>query len=200
MNTTALQDPHLLVVDDDERLRALLQRYLSSNGFRVSAAAERGRRPRPDEKHGLRSSDPGRDDARRIRARADEIGARELVRADPDADRQGRGRGPHQGFGKRRRRLSAQAVRAARAAASPQRAVAPRRSAGREGHRRGAYGRRRLRSRARPAAAQRQAGAPDQFGKPLCCSFSPPMPGAPFRAPICARAWACRWSARSTCR
>jgi two-component system phosphate regulon response regulator OmpR len=37
--STALQDPHLLVVDDDERLRALLQRYLSSNGFRVSAAA-----------------------------------------------------------------------------------------------------------------------------------------------------------------
>ena len=31
-------EPHLLVVDDDERLRALLQRYLSSNGFRVSAA------------------------------------------------------------------------------------------------------------------------------------------------------------------
>jgi two-component system phosphate regulon response regulator OmpR len=37
--STALQDPHLLVVDDDERLRTLLQRYLSSNGFRVSAAA-----------------------------------------------------------------------------------------------------------------------------------------------------------------
>ena len=36
---SAVQDPHLLVVDDDERLRALLQRYLSSNGFRVSAAA-----------------------------------------------------------------------------------------------------------------------------------------------------------------
>jgi two-component system phosphate regulon response regulator OmpR len=32
-------EPHLLVVDDDERLRALLQRYLSSNGYRVSAAA-----------------------------------------------------------------------------------------------------------------------------------------------------------------
>jgi len=28
------------VVDDDERLRALLTRYLSSNGFRVSAAAD----------------------------------------------------------------------------------------------------------------------------------------------------------------
>jgi two-component system phosphate regulon response regulator OmpR len=32
-------DPHLLVVDDDERLRALLQRYLATNGYRVSAAA-----------------------------------------------------------------------------------------------------------------------------------------------------------------
>src|SRR5471030_1189105 len=31
-------EPHLLVVDDDERLRALLQRYLSSNGYRVTAA------------------------------------------------------------------------------------------------------------------------------------------------------------------
>jgi two-component system phosphate regulon response regulator OmpR len=37
---TGIDDPHLLVVDDDERLRALLQRYLSSNGFRVSAAAD----------------------------------------------------------------------------------------------------------------------------------------------------------------
>ncbi len=32
-------DPHLLVVDDDERLRALLQRYLGSNGYRVTAAS-----------------------------------------------------------------------------------------------------------------------------------------------------------------
>jgi len=39
MSAPAMQDPHLLVVDDDERLRALLQRYLSANGFRVSAAA-----------------------------------------------------------------------------------------------------------------------------------------------------------------
>jgi two-component system phosphate regulon response regulator OmpR len=35
----AIQDSHLLVVDDDERLRALLQRYLTSNGYRVTAAA-----------------------------------------------------------------------------------------------------------------------------------------------------------------
>ncbi|HEX4533582.1 MAG TPA: response regulator [Rhizomicrobium sp.] len=37
---TGIDDPHLLVVDDDERLRALLQRYLSSNGFRVSTASD----------------------------------------------------------------------------------------------------------------------------------------------------------------
>jgi two-component system phosphate regulon response regulator OmpR len=37
MNTAA-QDSHLLVIDDDVRLRALLQRYLSSNGYRVTAA------------------------------------------------------------------------------------------------------------------------------------------------------------------
>ena len=38
MNTPASGEPHLLVVDDDERLRALLQRYLSTNGYRVTAA------------------------------------------------------------------------------------------------------------------------------------------------------------------
>ena len=32
--------PHLLVVDDDQRLRELLQRYLAANGFRVSAASD----------------------------------------------------------------------------------------------------------------------------------------------------------------
>ncbi len=40
MNTVAgIEDPHLLVVDDDERLRELLQRYLTTNGFRITAAA-----------------------------------------------------------------------------------------------------------------------------------------------------------------
>src|SRR4029450_4207281 len=37
---TASDNPHLLVVDDDERLRSLLQRYLTSSGFRVTAAAD----------------------------------------------------------------------------------------------------------------------------------------------------------------
>jgi two-component system, OmpR family, phosphate regulon response regulator OmpR len=35
-----VDDAHLLVVDDDARLRALLQRYLGSNGFRVSVASD----------------------------------------------------------------------------------------------------------------------------------------------------------------
>ena len=32
--------PHILVVDDDSRLRSLLHRYLSENGFRVTGAAD----------------------------------------------------------------------------------------------------------------------------------------------------------------
>ena len=40
--TGTAETAHLLVVDDDERLRALLQRYLSANGFRVSVAANAG--------------------------------------------------------------------------------------------------------------------------------------------------------------
>ncbi len=35
-----VQDAHLLVVDDDARLRELIQRYLSSHGYRVSAASD----------------------------------------------------------------------------------------------------------------------------------------------------------------
>ncbi|HLJ64895.1 MAG TPA: DNA-binding response regulator, partial [Stellaceae bacterium] len=33
-------EPHLLVVDDDARLRELLRRYLVDQGFRVTLAAE----------------------------------------------------------------------------------------------------------------------------------------------------------------
>jgi two-component system phosphate regulon response regulator OmpR len=33
-------EPHLLVVDDDDRLRDLLRRYLSDSGFRVTGAAD----------------------------------------------------------------------------------------------------------------------------------------------------------------
>jgi two-component system phosphate regulon response regulator OmpR len=34
-----IEESHVLVVDDDERLRSLLQKYLSQNGFRVTAAS-----------------------------------------------------------------------------------------------------------------------------------------------------------------
>ncbi len=40
--TVRADDPHLLVVDDDERLRALLTRYLGTNGYRVTAASGAG--------------------------------------------------------------------------------------------------------------------------------------------------------------
>jgi len=33
-------EPHLLVVDDDLRLRELLRRYLSDSGFRVTGVAD----------------------------------------------------------------------------------------------------------------------------------------------------------------
>jgi two-component system phosphate regulon response regulator OmpR len=36
----APDNPHLLVVDDDARLRSLLQRFLSESGFRVSVASD----------------------------------------------------------------------------------------------------------------------------------------------------------------
>lgn len=37
-----MTDPHILVVDDDRRLRQLLSRYLSENGFRVTTASDAG--------------------------------------------------------------------------------------------------------------------------------------------------------------
>ncbi len=43
MNDPAQADPaHILVVDDDERLRALLRKYLSENGYAVTTAADAG--------------------------------------------------------------------------------------------------------------------------------------------------------------
>jgi len=36
----ATDAPHILVVDDDTRLRALLKKYLVEQGFRVTAAAD----------------------------------------------------------------------------------------------------------------------------------------------------------------
>ncbi len=40
MSATTTETAHLLLVDDDARLRALLQRFLTEQGFRVTAAAD----------------------------------------------------------------------------------------------------------------------------------------------------------------
>ena len=39
----SLDRPHVLVVDDDDRLRELLRRYLAENGFLVATAADAAR-------------------------------------------------------------------------------------------------------------------------------------------------------------
>lgn len=39
MSTAQISEPHLLVIDDDERLAELLQRYLQREGYRVSLGA-----------------------------------------------------------------------------------------------------------------------------------------------------------------
>ena len=39
MSLAAMDEAHVLVVDDDARLRTLLSRYLAENGFRVSTAS-----------------------------------------------------------------------------------------------------------------------------------------------------------------
>ena len=36
----SVENAHILVVDDDDRLRDLLKKYLSDNGFRVTAAED----------------------------------------------------------------------------------------------------------------------------------------------------------------
>ena len=38
--TPALTDAHILIVDDDERIRGLLKKFLTRNGFFVSAARD----------------------------------------------------------------------------------------------------------------------------------------------------------------
>lgn len=40
MNHPDETTPHILIVDDDDRIRSLLQRYLSDNGYRTSIAAD----------------------------------------------------------------------------------------------------------------------------------------------------------------
>ena len=95
---------------------------------------DRGRRARQAQRPELRSAHSRRDDAGRNRLRLRQVAARHLERADPDADRARRRRKPHQGPRDGRRRLSVEAVRAARIVAAhrqyPQARAAGGRAAG----------------------------------------------------------------------
>ena len=59
---------HLLVVDDDDRIRDLLKQYLARAGFRVTTAADAAAARKLLEHARLRPAGPGRDDAGRGRA------------------------------------------------------------------------------------------------------------------------------------
>ena len=112
-------EPHLLVVDDDARLRELLRRYLSENGFRVTTAADaaEARAKLASFAFDLIVLDvmmPGENglelDARAC-AREGRIPILLLTAMAEPEDRVN-------GLEQRRRRLSVQAVRAARAGAA----------------------------------------------------------------------------------
>ena len=75
MSGSRATEPHLLVVDDDARLRELLRRYLSDNGFRVTPPRMPPRRA-PASRALPSICRARRDDAGRERARADPRAAR----------------------------------------------------------------------------------------------------------------------------
>ena len=61
---------HLLVVDDDERIRGLLQKFLIRNGFLVTGRARRRAGAAAAGGAGVRPDRAGRDDAGRGRHHA----------------------------------------------------------------------------------------------------------------------------------
>jgi two-component system phosphate regulon response regulator OmpR len=126
MATTNNRTDKILVVDDDARIRDLLRRYLTQEGFEIMIA-EDGKalnRILLRETVDLIVLDlmmPGEDGlsiCRRLRC--------QRPHAHHHADRQGRGCGPHRGPGSGRRRLSGQALQPARTAGPhPCRAAPP---------------------------------------------------------------------------
>ena len=117
--------PHLLVVDDDRRIRALLLRFLLGEGYRVTTAETVAGGESQARKPQFRSSHPRRDDARREWVRFCPRHPRRIGGADPHAHGARREGEPHQGPRNRRRRLSGEAVRAAGAFAAHRQHSAP---------------------------------------------------------------------------
>ena len=62
-DTPPAEAPHILVVDDDDRLRALLGRYLRDHGYHVSTASSAAEARGCARRHGLRPDRTRRDDA-----------------------------------------------------------------------------------------------------------------------------------------
>ena len=112
---------HLLIVDDDRRIRELLRRYLLAEGYRVTTAgtaaeATTAMRNMAFDLVVLDVMMPGEDGftfATRLRGDPGPL----AQRGDPHAYRQDRVRGAGARLRDRRRRLPRQAVRAARAVA-----------------------------------------------------------------------------------
>ncbi len=193
--------PHLLVVDDDRRIRDLLSRYLRAEGYRVTTADTAADARAKLDGLSFDLLDSRRHHARRNRLRIREIAAHALQRADPDADRAGGKGEPHRRPGDRRRRLRGQALRAARIVAAdrqyPQAAAAGAAArAGRDGAVRPVP----VSPRARRAAARRRDGASHRpreghaatAGGGARRDGAAPRPHRQRRAPPA--------SARSTCR
>ena len=153
----------ILIVDDDQRHRDLLVKYLGNEGYDVKAVADA---PAMDkqlarDRYDLLVLDlmlPGEDGlsiCRRLRAQHERAGHHH-------AHRQGRRRRPHRRPGNGRRRLPAQAVQPARAAGAHRRRAAaarPRRPARRAGRGRHLPVRRVLAQPGHPHASTR-AGKP----------------------------------------
>ncbi len=118
----------LLLIDDDARLGAMVGDYLRGHGFEVDYRRLAGGRARRAQAGPLRRAAARPDAARRRRPGADTRAACRRVMAPPaaaDADRARRADRPHRRPGARRRRLPAQALRAARAAGAREGAAAP---------------------------------------------------------------------------
>ena len=91
--------PHILVVDDDERIRDLLGSYLRQNGFRVTQAENGAAARAQDGGARLRLHHSRCDDARRKRVRDRGSASQKIRRADPDADGEVRARTSRQRAG-----------------------------------------------------------------------------------------------------
>ena len=120
--------PQLLLVEDEDSIGSLVSAYLEQTGYRVAwvRSGEEALQTLDDVRPRLVILDIGLPGAGRLRRLPRHPGA--LGRADPDADRAGRGGRPRRRARGRRRRLRHEAVLAARARRPRQGSPAPHRA------------------------------------------------------------------------